>query len=105
MSVNTPRASSNLITKEKLKMFGPVILFSIILPFIDIITDLRMIIRLAFIGIDSCITPSVSNNITLDEYKVCFRSDELSEFCPRNPNLCKKEIKQNFAILLIGKKY
>ena len=52
MSVN---ASSNLTTKkEMLKMFGPITLFSIILPFIDIITDLRMIIRLAFIGIDSC---------------------------------------------------
>ena len=85
MSVNTPRASSNLTTMEKLKMFGPVILFSIILPSIDIITDLRLIIRLAFIGYENCIPPSVSNNITPDEYEACFRSDELSEFCPRYP--------------------
>ena len=85
-------------------MFGPIILFSIILPFIDIITDLRMIIRLAFIGIDSCI-PRSGSNITSEEYEKCLYLDELSEFCKQNPNLCSIKTKWNFATILLGEKY
>ena len=35
-----------MTTKDMLKTFFPIILFSIVLPLIDIVTDLRLIIRL-----------------------------------------------------------
>ena len=46
MSVQAPQAQSTMNKKEMLKMFFPIVLISIILPLIDIVTDLRLIIQL-----------------------------------------------------------
>ena len=42
MSVQGLQAQSTMTTKEMLKSFSPIILFSIILPLIDIVTDLNL---------------------------------------------------------------
>ena len=46
VQVQAPQSESILTTKAIIKMFGPIVLFSIFLPFVDILTDLRLIIRL-----------------------------------------------------------
>ena len=84
----------------------PIILFSIILPFIDIVTDLRMIIRL-YSGIPGCISHEDRRfNVTIDEWRDCSHSyiDDLSTFCQQDENrhLCKLEEHPKFATLLLG---
>ena len=105
MSVNPSKGHSKLTTKEMLKMFGPIILFSIILPSIDIITDIRMVIILATQKIYSC-KPSLhtdyGSNITSDEYARCRFSEDLDSFCKLYPNLCKLDLHTKFATLLVG---
>ena len=61
MDVHAPSAQYTMTTKEMLKTFSPIILFSIILPLIDIVTDLRIIIRL-FSGVFYCIPPEELNS-------------------------------------------
>ena len=102
MSVNAPQAHSKLTTKEMMKMFGPIIFFSILLPSIDIITDLRIIIRLYTQPINICKLDGSGSNITNDEYSNCIFSYDLSLFCKREPSLCKTEIKTINATLLLG---
>ena len=51
MSSTSP--SLPLTTWELVKMTGPIILFGILLPTVDNLTDLRMIIRL-YIGVPGC---------------------------------------------------
>ena len=50
-----PPKTMTMTTKEMSKTFLPIILFSIILPLIDIVTDLRLIIRLYSSSLYSCI--------------------------------------------------
>ena len=100
MSGQTPRAMN---TKEMLKTFSPIILFSIVLPFIDIVTDLRLIIRL-FSGVTGCISlrDTLKLNLSSSEWSHCFHSDDLSTFCQQHPNVCKFGKHNKFATLLLG---
>ena len=93
-------------TKEMLKTFSPIILFSIVLPFIDIVTDLRLIIRL-FSGVTSCV-PLMDkdidkSNITDSDISLCSSSEDLSKFGQLPPYVCKHEKLHKFAISLLGK--
>ena len=54
MTVQGPKTQSKMTTADMSKTFVPIIIFSIVLPIIDIVTDLRIIIRL-FSGIASCV--------------------------------------------------
>ena len=58
MSGQAPQAQSTVTTKEMLKMFFPIVLISLILPLIDIVTDLRLIIQLYSSVIYKCIPRS-----------------------------------------------
>ena len=100
MSVQGPQIQSTMTTKEMAKSFSPIILFSIVLPLIDIFTDLRLIIRL-YSGIKSC-NPV---NVTWNEWAYCNRIDDLSTstFCQQFPNSCQTEKHHKFATLLLGK--
>ena len=102
MSVQGPHTQSTMTTKEIAKSFFPIILFSIVLPLIDIFTDLRMIIRL-FFGITNCINSDDDINVSYGEYRKCSFSDDLSTFCLQYPNLCRTEEYNKFAILFLGK--
>ena len=102
MSVQGPQIQSIMTTKEMTKRFSHIILFSIILPLIDIITDLRMIIRL-FSGINGCIYYDDDINVSVREWESCISSDDLSMFCLQYPNVCRTEEHKKFAISLLGK--
>ena len=115
MSVQASQAqpSRTMTTKEMSKTFIPIILFSIILPLIDIVTDLRLIIRL-YSGVYSCIQYPTdliwrykykglkkygiyyyedgSRNISYEEWDDCRQTDDdLSDFCQQNSNPCIRE--------------
>ena len=102
MSVQGPQTQSTMTIKEMAKSFLPIILFSIVLPLIDIFTDLRMIIRL-FSGINGCIYYDDDINVSVREWESCNSSDDLSMFCLQYPNVCRTEEHNKFAILLLGK--
>ena len=117
-----------MTTKEMAKMFLPIILFSIILPLIDIVTDLRLIIRLYSSRLLSCILSEDliwnddvfdwrdggygrekiayyedgNRNVSYGEVQDCVNSDDLSDFCQQNPNPCIWEKHIKFATLLLG---
>ena len=74
---------TTMTTKEMSKSFLPIILFSIVLPLIDIVTDLRIIIRL-YSGVVYCRKPE--NNENEDD---------------PDP-VCELETHTNFATLLLG---
>ena len=94
------QTQSTMTTKEMAKSFLPIILFSIILPLIDIGTDLRIIIRLYY-GTLSCIP---EDDVSYDEWLNCRTTDDLSTFCQQDENrhLCKLEEHPKFATLLLG---
>ena len=120
---NRAQPPRTMTTKEMSKSFLPIILFSIILPLIDIVTDLRLIIRL-YSGVYSCIQYPTdliwrykyeglkkygiyyyedgSRNISYEEWRDCEKSDDLSNFCQQNPNPCIREKHIKFATLLLG---
>ena len=125
MDVHAPSAQYTMTTKEMLKTFSPIILFSIILPLIDIVTDLRIIIRL-FSGVFYCIPPEELNSTMegndiygfspnyygsdFDDYSDYVARNnkinrELAEFdddqLPSNPE-CELVTHKKFAILLLG---
>ena len=104
MSVQGPQTQSTMNTKEMAKSFSPIILFSIVLPLIDIVTDLRMIIRL-FSGISSCVSYEDIGKLNISSSNVwdCQDADDLSTFCQLHPNVCKLDKHPKFATMLLGK--
>lgn len=118
MSVQDPQAQSIMTTKEMLKMFLPIVFFNIILPLIDIVTDLRLIIRLYSSVIYNCIPrrdlilnyytgyyyyEDGNRNVSYIEWKNCSNSGtELDNFCQQYPNSCIEETHYKFATLLMG---
>ena len=108
MSVQGHQTKSTMTTKEMSKTFLPIILFSIVLPLIDIVTDLRIIIRLYF-GISGCIPyeneERIRLNVSYDELISCETTGDLSTFCQQDENrrLCQIEDHSKFATLLLGK--
>ena len=94
-----------MTTKDMLKTFFPIILFSIVLPFIDIITDLRLIIRL-FSGVSGCISwyDAEQLNVSFGDVTACRKSDDLSTFCQQypNPDVCTLGKHNKFATFVLG---
>ena len=84
MGIQAPQSKSTLTIKTMIKMFGPIVLFSIVLPLVDILTDLRLISKLYF-GKYRC----RYTNITDNERRDCFTSDDLPTFCRLNPTVCR----------------
>ena len=72
------------------KMTAPVFLFGVILPFADIVTDLRMIIRL-YIGVPGCAT------------YYCRYSKDQASYCQENPGECDTEKHTIFATMFLGR--
>ena len=99
-TVQAPQSESTLTIMAMIKMFGPIVIFSIILPLVDIVTDLRLISRLYISVCYAPPYPSTDNSWRklLDD---CRASDDLSTFCHQNPTVCDPKYK-NFAILLFG---
>ena len=81
--------------------FLPIILFSIVLPLVDILTDLRLIVRL-YSGHLYCIP--CQWKWCYPELESCRKSEDLSTFCQQeeNRNVCKLEELPKFATLLLG---
>ena len=108
MIVQGHQTKSTMTKKDMSKSFLPIILFSIVLPFIDIGTDLRMIIRL-YSGISGCIPyeyeERIRLNVSYDELISCETTGDLSTFCQQDENrrLCQIEDHSKFATLLLGK--
>ena len=105
MSVQGHQTHSTMTAKEMSKTFLPIILFSIVLPLIDIVTDLRIIIRL-YSGITGCIPHEDISRLNVDYYDwdSCRTTDDLSTFCQQdeNRNVCTLEDHTKFATLLLG---
>ena len=80
---------------QLVKMTGPIFLFGVILPFVDMITDLRMIIRL-YVGVQGC-----SENASY----YCIRALDFEKYCQDNPGKCSTEKHPIFASMLLGKYY
>ena len=89
-----------LSTWQMVKMFGPIVFFSILLPFVDIVTDLRMIITL-YTGIQACDKTRIRMNWDWDTYRVCLANS--STFCQQTPSLCNVETHPTFATMLLSK--
>ena len=85
-----------LATWELVKMTGPIILFGILLPTVDNLTDLRMIIKL-YSGIPDC----GYDYIRID-YDTC-KSDPAT-FCEDNPHhlVCTHYQHVKFATMFFG---
>ena len=101
MGVQAPSAQSTMTTKEMLKTFSPIILFSIILPLIDIVTDLRIIIRL-YSGVVYCLLPEndIIFGFDLDYVDLEY---EYAEYANAPYPVCELETHTKFATLLLGK--
>ena len=87
---DTPLSLSQLV-----KMTAPIFLFGVILPFVDMVTDLRMIIRL-YVGVPGC----SSSNWTV--YYACQRAPDLEKYCQDNLGACLSEKHPIFASMLLG---
>ena len=77
------------------KMTGPVFIFGVILPFVDMVTDLRMIIRL-YGGVHAC-----AGNIS--QRDLCHQAEDFDTYCQNNPGRCATEQHPIFASILLGK--
>ena len=87
--MSSTSATLPLTTWELVKMIGPIILFGILLPTVDNVTDLRMIFRL-FIGIPGCklVDPNEYLKINGTHWQdviTCTRQDP-EDFCQLNTN-------------------
>ena len=78
------------------KMTGPVFIFGVILPFVDMVTDLRMIIRL-YGGVPGC-----AGNYSLS-FIYCVQAEDFDTYCLNNPGRCATEQHPIFASILLGK--
>ena len=105
MSVHSLHTQSTMNTKEMALSFSPIILFSIVLPLIDIVTDLRMIFILFSTGFVYCIDNYEDISISDRDYVKCMETNlnHKEAFCQNQPNLCKFITPNNFATLFLGK--
>ena len=101
MSVHGPHTQSTMTTKEMAKSFPPIILFSIVLPFVDIITDLRMIFILYSRPLPYCIKTRDFRGFYVYNSE-CLTTNDIETFCRTQPNLCNFEIHKRFATMLLG---
>ena len=95
--MSSTSATPPLTTWQLVKMTGPIILFGILLPTVDNLTDLRMIIRLYF-GIPGCKSVYYvyyedyisMNGTNWQDLYTCQQDSET--YCQLNPNsvVCKE---------------
>ena len=78
------------------KMTAPIFLFGVILPFVDMVTDLRMIIRL-YVGVQGC---SANQNAIYACRRV--EPQDFEKFCEDYPGNCSTEQHTIFASMLLG---
>ena len=102
-------------TRTQSTMFLPIILFSIILPFIDIVTDLRLIIKL-YSKVYNCIgrndkeklniTSTMKTKYIRPVWNITSTSGDLLKYCQQYPMpdacTCILENDNNFATILLG---
>ena len=106
MGDQAPSAQSTMTTIEMSRTFSPIILFSIVLPLIDIVTDLRIIIRL-FSGIVYCILPddvefNDDNDVRFIHLDYLDYGFNLEYVKVSSEPVCEVEIHRKFATLLLG---
>ena len=77
---------------QLVKMTAPVFIFGVILPIVDMVTDLRMIIRL-YTGVQGC---SVNASDT------CLESADIDKYCQENSGECSTKQHTIFASMLLG---
>ena len=78
------------------KMTAPVFIFGVILPIVDIFTDLRMIIRL-YVGVPGC------KHYSRPRHNPCLEAEDFNTYCQDNPGGCSTEQHSIFASILLGK--
>ena len=99
MKNNEAERDSPLPKGQLVKMMAPIFLFGVILPFVDMVTDLRMIIRLYVgVGVPGC--DYYNSNRTV--YYACLRAPDLEKYCQDNPGDCSTEQHPIFASMLFG---
>ena len=98
MKNNKAEQDTPLPLCQLVKMTAPVFLFGVILPFVDIVTDLRMIIRL-YMGVPGCSRSNSNNSV----YHACVGAPDLEKYCQDNLGACPTERHQIFAFMLLGK--
>ena len=93
-----------LSTWQMVKMFSPIVIFSILLPLVDIVTDLRMIITL-YTGVYACNSNEIYWIYGQDTYREIFDTcrKDASTFCQQNPSLCSFAKHEKFATMLLSK--
>ena len=93
-----------LNTWQMVKMFSPIVIFSILLPLVDILTDLRMIITL-YTGVYACNSNEIYWIYGQDTYREIFDTcrKDASTFCQQNPSLCSFAKHEKFATMLLSK--
>ena len=84
---------------QLVKMTAPIVIFGVTLPLVDMITDLRMIIRL-YVGVPRC---AVKETLLPLYNSTCFKSDDIGTYCQENPGECSTEQHPIFASMLLGK--
>ena len=82
-----------------LRMTAPVFIFGVILPFVDIGTDFRLIYRL-FNGVLGCKYHRENGWVTTRE---CRYSKDIHKYCHENPEKCVQERHELLASVLLGK--
>ena len=98
MKNNEAERDTPLPLGQLVKMTAPVFLFGVILPFVDMVTDLRMIIRL-YVGVPGCSRSNSNNSV----YHACVGAPDLEKYCQDNLGACPTERHQIFAFMLLGK--
>ena len=100
MNNNEDAGDKPLPLGQLVKMTAPVFLFGVILPFVDMVTDLRMIIRL-YVGVPACDFNNYYSNRTV--YFACDSATDLEKYCQDNLGACATEKHPIFASMLLGK--
>ena len=93
MNNNEDAGDKPLPLGQLVKMTAPVLFFGVILPFVDMVTDLRMIIRL-YVGVGE---PVCSKNWIANTYYRDYQDYQ------GNIGACSTEQHPIFASMLLGK--
>ena len=96
MANNEKEPGTPLPMGQLVKMTAPIFLFGVILPFVDVVTDLRMIIRL-YVGVPGCAGNATRHCLNLGA------DEDFDKYCQDNPGECSKEQHPIFASILLGK--
>ena len=94
MKAKEPEPEAPLSLWPFVKMTAPVFLFGVILPFADIFTDLRMIIRL-YLGVTGC-GPEAG-------WQCRYSQSQVNTYCKENPGECEAEKHTVFATMFLDR--